>query len=78
MKSWLMALRRIIIQLSTGYLNSVPKGIQLRTITDAKLLNAPKRPKAKSKGYLNEENDDCCAFEGWNEDHCEVSARRHL
>ncbi len=40
----------------TGYLDSVPKGIQLRTITSAKLLNAPKRPESKIKKVIfNEE-----------------------
>jgi len=40
----------------TGYLNSVPRGIKLRTITSAKLLNAPKRPESKIKDVIfNEE-----------------------
>jgi hypothetical protein len=40
----------------TGYLNSAPRGIQLRTITSAKLLNAPKRPESKiEKVIFNED-----------------------
>ncbi len=40
----------------TGYMSSAPKGIQLRTITGAKLLNAPKRPESKiEKVIFNED-----------------------
>ncbi len=35
-----------------GYTNSAPKGIKLRTITSAKLLQAPKRPESKIEKVL--------------------------
>lgn len=46
-----------------GFLNSAPRGINMRTITSAKLLSAPRRPESKIENVIfNEEKQVTVVF----------------